>query len=245
MKKALLIGFLAILVVVGAGVFYLFSNLNSLVAQAIEQNGSAVTDTQVGVSGVDIKVRDGRGSISDLRVGSPEGFKATNVFELGNITVDLDVGSVREDPIVLDEVRIRAPVVHAELNEAGKLNLDELRKQVQSYGGGESGGRGAGDDGVQKRLRIAKFVFEEGRIEVDATAVGVEAKSIPLPEIRLSNVGGNQGAPPDEIAKIILTTFAKETASEIARSEVQDLIDDQLEESLGEEAKGLLDKVIN
>ena len=242
MKKNVFIGVLTLLVVAGFATYYLFSNLNALVARAIEDNGSAVTETDVNVSSVDVRLRDGRASVRGMKIGSPEGFSASNVFELGDIAVALDVGSVNEDPIVLDEVRIQAPVVHAELNEKGALNLDELRQRVQNYVGSDDSGAGS-SAGAQKRIRIAEFVFEQGRIEIDGSAIGIEKTTIDLPEIRLADVGGSGGAHPDQIAKIILSTFAKQAASEIARSEVQNLIEQKLGSSLADKAKGLLEKL--
>lgn len=237
MKKVVLIVGVVLVVAVAAGVYYLFSNLNSLVAQAIETHGSEATETSVNVSGVDIALREGRASISGLQIGSPEGFDVTHVFVLGDITVDLDVESVRDDPIVIDEVTIRAPVVNVEVLKDGSSNVDELRKRLQS------GGSAKGDAGSQKNIRIKRFVFEQGRIEVDASALGVEKRTITLPAIRINDVGGSNGAPPDQIARLILNTAAKNTASEIAKSEVNRLIKEQLGESLSDKAKGLLEKL--
>jgi hypothetical protein len=240
MKKTVIIGVLVIVAAaIAVGTWYLASNLDSLVAAAIEKQGSKVTQTSVNVSGVDLSLREGRGSIKGLRVASPEGYKAGNAISLGEITLKLDLGSVREDPVVIDEVRIEAPVVHVEITGKGSSNIDELRKRIQAYspgGEGESGGAG-------KRIRIKEFVFEKGRIEVDASALGMKERTLDLPEVRLSDVGGAQGAPPDEIAKIILGTEAKRVTSEIARSEVSRLIQDKLGGAISEKAKGLLDKI--
>lgn len=241
MKKMIIIGTIALGIAIGVGAYYLVSNLSSLVASAIEKHGSDVTQTSVGVSGVKISLREGRGSITDLRIASPEGFKTRNVFALADITIDLDLASVRENPIVIDEIRIRAPVINAEVLKNGNSNIDELRKRVQAY----SGAKAESADGVQKKLRIKKFVFEQGRVEVDASALGVGKRTLTLPEIRLDNVGGEKGVPPDQIAKLILTTVAKKTASEIASSEVNRLIKEQLGESISEKAKGLLGKIGN
>jgi len=242
MKK--LVISLAALVLVAAGVatgYFFLSNLNSLVAGAIETHGSEVTDTQVGVSGVDISLREGRGSITGLRVASPDGFEARDAFSLGDITVDIDLGSVREDPIVIDEIRIQAPVINAELTEKGSSNIDELRKRVQAY---TSGSSGSGSSGDVKKILIKKFVFEEGRVVVDASAIGVEKQEITLPEIHLENVGGSDGATPDEIAKIIVTTVAKNVTSEIASSEIDRLIKKELGDgSLTDKASNLLKKI--
>ena len=244
MKKKVIAGGVAILaIVIAVAAFYLASNLNSLVAGAIEKHGSDVTDTSVGVSGVDISLREGRGSITGLRVASPEGFEASNAFSLGDITVDIDLKSVREDPVVIEEIRIRAPVVNAEVTKTGASNIDELRKRVQAYTAAASGSGESG--GGTKKLRIKRFVFEQGRVEVDASALGVEKRTITLPEIRLSDVGGANGAAPDEIAKVILTTVAKKVMSEITESEVKRLVKNQIGDSITDEAKGLLKKIGN
>jgi hypothetical protein len=73
----------------------------------------------------------------------------------------------------------------------------------------------------------------------------VEKQTIVLPEIRLSDVGGVSGAAPDEIAKIILTTVAKKAMSEIARSEVNRRVKDELANSIADKAKGLFEKIGN
>ena len=244
MKKILIIAGVVVIVLIAVAVIFLFSNLNSLVAKAIEKHGSDVTQTNVSVSGVDISFREGRGSIKGLRVASPDGFKARNAFSLDDIIVDIDIKSVREDPVVIDEIRIQAPIVNAEIMKTGASNIDELRKRVEAYTGGTTG-EGGESSGDATRVRIKIFVFEKGRIEVDASVLGLEKRTIVLPEIRLNDVGGTNGAPPDEIARIILTTVAKKVTAEIAGSEVDRLIKDKLGDSITDEAKSLLEKIGN
>lgn len=242
MKKRV-IALVAVLLAGGAAAagYYFLSNLNVLVAGAIETHGSEVTETRVGVSGVDISIREGRGSIEGLRVANPGGYAEQDAFSLGNITLDIDLSSLREDPIVIDEIRVQGPVIHAELSKTGASNVDELRKRVEAY---TSGSSSSGKGGDEKKIRIKKFVFEEGRIVVDASAIGVQKKEIALPEFRLSNVGGSAGAAPDEIAKIVVVTVAKNVTSEIASSEIDRLIRKQLgDESLTEKASSLLKKI--
>lgn len=238
MKKPIIIGVIVAAVVAVGLTLYFFKNLNSLVAAAIEKYGGDATGTRVSVAGVEISLRAGRGSIKGLRVANPQGFSGRDAFSLADITVDIDLGSVRDNPVIIDEIRIQAPVVYAEVKETGASNIDALRKQVDSHrtGSDESGGS-------TTNIRIKTFVFEKGRINVDATALGVQKQELALPEIRLTDVGGKGGAPPDEVTKVILTAFAKNVASEIARSEVNGLIREQLGESLSDKAKGLLDKV--
>ncbi len=242
MKKLFFIAGIVVIVLIVVAVIVLLSNLNSLVAKVIEKNGSDVTQTKVSVSGVDISIREGRGSIKGLLVASPEGFKARHAFSLDDIVVDIDIKSVRGTPIVIDEIRIRAPIVNAEITETGASNINELRNRVQAYtaGAAEEGGESSGE---AKRIRITKFVFEKGRIELDASALGLEKRTVVLPEIWLSDVGGADGAPPDQIAKVILTTVAMKVTSEIAGSELDRFVKEKLGESITDKAKGILDKI--
>ena len=54
--------------------------------------------------------------------------------------------------------------------------------------------------------------------------------------------------PPDQVAKVILGTVAKRTASEVGRSEVNRIIKgqlDQIDDSVTDKVKGVLDKLGN
>jgi len=238
MKKLLIVAAVIVVLIVVLALL-LVSNLDSLVAKAIEKSGSGLTQTRVSVSGVDISLREGHGSIKGLRIANPPGYRSGTALALEDITIDLDVKSVRKDPIVIEEVRIQAPTISAEITKTGGSNIDELRKRVQAATAGKSGQPGKS----AKRIRIDRFVFERGRVEVDASSLGLEKSAIDLPEIRLENVGGANGAPPDEIGRIILTTVAEKAASEIAGSEIDRLVKEKLGGSLGDKAKGLFKKI--
>jgi len=231
------------IVVAAALIFLLYSNLDKLVAKGIEKYGSEATGTKVSVTGVDISLREARGSIAGLTVASPEGFDARTALSLDDITVAIDIKSLREDPIVVNEIRIKAPVVSAEITETGRSNIEELKKRIEEYAAKPGGGEGGGTNVKTSKLRIERFVFEEGRIEVDASALGIEKRSIVLPEIRLDDIGGPAGATPDELAATILKTLAARTTSTIAGSEIDRLINEKLGGSAVDKAKGVLEKI--
>ncbi len=237
--KKVLVAIIIIVVLIVIALVLLCSRLDSLVAHAIEKSGSEVTQTSVRVSGVDLSIREGRGTIRGLTIASPEGFDARDAFSLDEITLDIDVESMREEPIVIDEIRIKAPVINAEITKTGASNIEKIRENVMAY----SAGGGEQSESSEVLMRIELFVFEEGRIEVDASELGLENQTIELPEIRLSDVGGAGGAPPEEIAKIILTTVAKQVGSEMAGSQIDRMIKEKLGGSITDKAKGLLDKI--
>jgi len=221
MKKILVI-FAGVVVLIVVGVFLLLANLDSVVAKAIEKHGSEVTQTKVSVSKVELSLKEGRGSIKGLRVKSPDGFDGGDAFSLGDITLDIDIQSISSELVVINEMRILAPMVNVEINESGASNIDEIRKNVEASVGRKGGGDDdGGSEGKGKKIRIRKFVFEEGSIEVDASALGQEKRTVTLPEITLFDIGGTDGAMQDEITRVILSAVTKKVADEIASSGVK------------------------
>ena len=237
--RKVIVAIIVIVVLIVIALVLLCSKLDSLVAHAIEKSGSDVTQTSVRVSGVDLSIREGRGTVRGLTIANPEGFAEGDAFSLDEITLDFDVESMRGEPLTIDEVRIKAPVVNAQITKAGETNINKIRENVMAY----SAGGGEQSEGADVLIRIRQFVFEEGRVEVDVSDLGLENQTIGLPEIRLSDVGGAGGAPPDEIAKIILAAVAKQVGSEIAGSQIDRMVKEKLGESITDKAKGLLDKI--
>ena len=95
-----------------------------------------------------------------------------------------------------------------------------------------------------KRIRIEKFVFEEGLVDIDATPMGVKAFDRELPPLRLSNVGGVNGDTPDAIGKEVSREFLAAVRS-VVQSEIKQRATDKAKEVLSREADKALDKILN
>ncbi len=249
MKKKIFSGVILVVVLaVAGGIFYLLSNLNSLVAKVIENQGSEVTATKVAVAGVDISLRDGRAGMSGLTIDSPDGFKAQPAIGLGEIAVDIDIESLRGEPIVIEEILVRAPVVNAEVHKDGSSNIGVINDNVQKFsrelakrtGSGNNGGGDASAED-QKRIRIKKFVFEQGRIEVDASELGIDAQAVDLPVIRLNDIGGASGARPAEIAQAVLGALTRQATATIAKSGIETKAKEAARDEAEKLGKKLLD----
>lgn len=218
MKKALLALLLILVIGIGYTVYRIGSRLDAIVLAAIEKYGSEATGTRVEVGDVEIALKEGRATVTRLVVANPKGYDG-DAFSLGEITVDVDAGSVTKDPVVIDRITIAAPAVTFIVHSDGQSNLDVIRRNLESAAGG--GGQGGGDGGGSKstkRIRIKRFVFSDGTIHADATAVGAKkAVEVNMPAMELTNVGGSGGAPPDEIARIIAKAYSKRVAEVAAK----------------------------
>ena len=216
MKKVVLGAILVLLVTIGFGVYYLLSNLDSIVKSAIEKYGSEATQTSVQVASVKIVLQDGSGAIRGLTVGNPQGFSAPEAFSLGEIATQIDLKSLSEEVPVIEHITIRAPEVFFELNEKGQNNLDSLKKNLQSGASASSSSSSGKTDGSEPKLIIRKLVFADGSIH--ARVVPLDKKyELKLPDIVMNDLGGKTGATPSQIASQVVSILTERALVEIKK----------------------------
>jgi len=233
---------LVVLIAVGIAGYYLYSNLDVLVEQAIEQVGSDTVGVAVRVDRVELDLEAGRASIFGLSVANPIGFEGAEAFALGEITVDIDLDSILDqNPIILDEVRIESPAVFYELNAARKSNLDILAENASRGSKAEEAKEDAGASEPPLRMSIRKIRFADGQVEADTRAVGGNRLEAKLATSKLSNVGGQNGAPASEIGSIVVEDLVRRTLLAIG----QDQLDKVLKGQIGEEGAGAVNKLLD
>ena len=225
---------LVVLIAIGIGTYYLYSNLDVLVERAIEDYGSEAVGVSVQVDRVELDLAAGRASVFGPRVSNPPGFKGANALTLDEITIDIALDSIgKRDPIVLDEIRIEAPVVFYELNEALQSNLDVLAANASSVDQSESDSSEASETTEasnvrpEVRLRIRKLRFADGRLEADTRALGGNELRANLPTAELKDIGGTRGATGGEIGSIVFREFGRQTLTAISRKTLDSLVEDE------------------
>jgi hypothetical protein len=233
-----------VVLVVLAGVFasyYVYSSLDGIVKAAIERYGSEILGTPVRVASVSIQLGEGRGSIHGLRIANPRGFASGDAVSFGEITLDLDVDSLRaRDPIVISLVRVGEPFVLLATDAEGYTNLQAIQENTASYAG--SGMATESDpepsEGPPILLVIRRLSIAGGRVAADLTATGGKATEVKLPPLNLSKVGGSKGASPGELGTQVATAFVESTLTAVARSQIHKQLDGLIDQKLeGEEAK--------
>jgi len=240
----IVLGVLAvIIVIVVAAVFYGISKLDDLVVEGIERGGSKLTGTEVTVDAVDLSLRQGFASIAGLSIGNPEGFQGEQALRWDEVSVQIDLASMRQSPMRLAEVAVKGPEVFFELDADGNSNLDKIRRSVERWlpeseepaGEGEPAGRGQ-----DVRMAVTSFVFEEGALHADATAVGGEKYELELPALELRDLGGSQGVPPEQIGQEVLVEISRQASDAVTGQGVDALIDEHLSGETGEQVKELI-----
>lgn len=233
---------LLLLIAIGVGGYYVYSNLDAFVEQAIEEIGSEAVGVAVRVDRVAIDLEAGRASIFGLSVANPKGFDGPMAFTLGEMTIDIDLDSLRErNPLVLDEIRIESPVVFYESNAAGKSNLEVLSEYASRGSEVASEEEGASESQPPQRLRVRKIRFAGGRVEADTRKIGGNQMEAALATATLSDVGGAKGATGSEIGLVVVEELGRQTVLAIGRDQLDKFLKDQIGDEGAKAVKGLLD----
>jgi hypothetical protein len=196
MIKKLIIGVvLLLLVAVGGTVYY----LDSLVQRGIEVVGTQVLGTQVTVSGVSLSPLSGQGSISGLTIANPEGFDSAYAFELGEISLALDIASLSTDVVEISSIVIDSPRITYETN----LRNDNIRALLRNVSG-----EGSADEPVDdtsnpgKDLLIREFRMLNPQLDV---VTQIASAPIAMPDIVINDIGtGENGVSAEELLRLVL-----------------------------------------
>lgn len=228
---------LAVLFLLGcAAALILFRSLDATVKSAIEREGPAVTGTRVRVGGVHLGLREGRGELHDLRIANPEGFSDADAVTLGEVVLDVDTGSLGKAPLRIDEIRVTSSSLRLELDARGGSNLERIRRSVQDYAPMTR------TRGAAPRVAVQRLVFEGTKVQVDAGALGGRKSEWTLGDVTLTGLGGRDGVPADELAKVALERLVREATKKAATREIEDAAGRSLGKSAADVLGGLFGK---
>jgi hypothetical protein len=233
--RKVVVGFVAAAVLASVGLLWLGGNLNTIVKGAVERYGGRMTGTDVRLAGVSLKLRDGRGTLTGLRIRNPDGFSRGDAVSLGEITLEVDTESLAKEPIVIREIRVAGPQLLVEVAADGDVNLRSLQKAVERYVPETKSGGGS----PPPRIAVRTFSVEGGRLVLDATAVGGKRTESDLAGFVLTNPGGSEGVPADQLGQEVLRAVLKRSVEHGALDGLKQKAGEALKDAGGDVLKGL------
>ena len=243
MKRGFLIGGVVVVAVIAGLAVYLYASLESLIQEAVEVHGSEVAQVEVELDTVELDMASGKGALRGLKVGNPEGFETPSAFELGTISIDVDIGTVTDDIVVIREIVIDKPGVTYELSGAGN-NIDAIRRNVDAYMARHGlGGAANEDEDDGPKLIIEHLYVRGGIVRVSATVLQGKSMTAPLLAIHLENIGKDEGgASPGEVVERVMTSLGDSASKAAAGLGVGKTLD-SLKRSLGGVTEGVTESV--
>ncbi len=148
-------GLAIVLVVLGGGLWWLYTSLDFVVKNTIERIGPDIVGAPVTVREVRISAADGRGTLRGIEIGNPPGYASRRAIRAGTITVGIEPASLRNEVVAIREIVVEAPEIVYEVRGATN-NIEQIRKNIDAYvkrAGGEPERRGEGAPPVRAALR--------------------------------------------------------------------------------------------
>ena len=176
-----------VILIVAFAAYYVLGNLDRLVEVAIEKVGPQVTGTPVMVSGVSISLQEGRGEISGLTIGNPDGYKSDHALRIGRLAFALDTQTITADPVRITEIAVSDTDLIAELGTAG-LNLRALMNNMGSDGSEKAAESESTSSGPG--LVIDRFDFTGAKMTLETPLKDYETA---VPDVNLTGIGEKEG----------------------------------------------------
>jgi uncharacterized protein involved in outer membrane biogenesis len=185
-------------ILLAAGVAYwLHNNVDRLIQQTIETQGSQMTGAPVRVGAVKISALDGRGELSNLVIGNPPGFKSLYALKVERVLVEIDIATLTKDVVTIKRIEVAAPDVIYEKG-ATATNFDVIQKNIATAVGSSTDKKGG------KKIIVDHFSLRDANAKVSAAFMNGKTLGVSLPDITLNHIGQQKnGIPPDEFGQIV------------------------------------------
>jgi hypothetical protein len=256
MKNVIIIVAVIIILVI-AGVIFLIGNVDSIIKKGVETVGPKILKAPVTLNDVNVSVFKGKGTITGLVVGNPEGFKTDYAFKLGETSLDLDVKSVTSDKIHIRSLIIDSPEIMYEGALGKNNNLTKLQSNIEEItsrtgkkdDGSEGGASGSSEDdlsGSSKKIQIDYIKISGAKVTASLDILMGKTLDVNLPTIELHDIGKNSEATVTDAVKLVLDKLNSSTYQSV-KEKAKGIINidgvKELKDDIGEKAKEGLDKL--
>jgi len=214
--KTLLIVVAVVVVLVAGAVFYVGSNLDSIVQSAIENIGTEMLGVEVSVGGVELALKEGRGSIRGFEIANPPGYSRSPAFAIDELTLKLDFKSG-----AIQLIRAGAPEIRVETK--GETNNFEALLGGLAAPAPADESEVQTEDGEPLQLTIDKIEIEAA----NATLIsddGSEPTELSIQALTFTNLSGTAEEITSQVIRQLLTTISdavKQAVREAAHQAVE------------------------
>ena len=253
--KKLLVVLLIVLIAISGLLFFLKDNLDEIVREIIVTSVSDATQTNVSLAQVKLNLKEGIGVLNNYQQGNPEGFQTKYAFRFDQAELDIDVGTILDDVVIIERVFINHADIVYEFND-GKTNFVELKKNIdkntkkknsdQKNKPVEDQEKTSSQSKTQQSKKIIIRSFEMINTEVEAAMpfASSQTLSVQLPNIKLSNIGAKEnGLLADELMKVFIDAMEKDLKRAVNFKNLVNDLEKDLKKQIDREAEKAIKKI--
>jgi uncharacterized protein involved in outer membrane biogenesis len=231
MKKLLrVVLVLVVLLIVGLGALYFYRN--SLIRSAVESNASESLGVKTTLGSANLGLFGGKLSLGNLKIGSPKGYTADEMFTLGELGLGVNYGDLRKDPVRVSSITIDKPKAVLEYVD-GKFNFQALMDQM------------APSKSEPVKLIIDELTVKDAMVEVHAPMLPTPI-TVTIPTVVLKQVGTGEGAQNGAAIKDVVGAVMSALAASASNSpqlkdfsQLQGILKDQAQQAMAKVQKEL------
>ena len=254
MKKLLVVLLIVLIVISGLFVF-LKDNLDEIVREIIVTSISEATQTNVSLAQVKLNLKEGVGVLNNYQQGNPVGFQTKYAFRFDQAELDIDVGSILDDVVIIERVFINHANILYEFND-GKTNFVELKKNIDKNLKKKNSDKENKPIGEQdkissqsqtqqsKKIIIRSFEMINTEVEAAMPFASSQTLSVQLPNIKLNNIGAKEnGLLADELMRVFVDSMEKDLKRAINFKNLVHDLEKDLKEQIDQEAEKAIKKI--
>lgn len=209
MKKFFVRFLLLTLLLIGVGITLIVINIDYLIKLAIENHGSQVLATEVSVEKVRARLKQGRLRIKTLKVANPNGFSSPSAIQIASISTKMGISGMDPDHIEVDKLAIYSPIITYEINDEYQDNFSILGRSLNDYLI-QSGETASTDNASGLSVTVRDFIMNNGQLKLLVAPSDKKEYQLTVPDIRLHDIGGEDGVTPNQIASTIYKSIYTE-----------------------------------
>jgi len=195
MKKIgkMLVGIVVVIVVLLlALVLTLPFTIGPIVKTAASVGGPKALGVPVSVGDVKLSPLAGTLTISQVKVGNPEGYSKTDSFAVDKVEVGLNVSSLMSDTIVVRKIQIDAPAIAFE-SKKGLSNFDAMLANAKKSSEENEKAEKSGEKKAGKKVVIEEFTLNNAKVSYASDLTMGKALKIALPSVTVRDIGKEKG----------------------------------------------------
>ena len=229
--------FVIVVIIVGSIVA---NNINDVVQTVVEDIGSETLKTNVTLSKADVSLMSSRVLLSGLSIDNPDGFSDAKLFHMDNVIVDVDLMSLLDNTISVEEILIDGAKITVEQKGTGtnvQKVLDNIDQNKDSPPPTEESEQPSSLDDLLVKVKSFQFVGSSATLVTEQWG----EQDLQLAEIKIKDIGGSEGVPVDELVGEIMNPIIKKLKL-AAERRLKEIFKEKAKEKLNEKTEELKGK---
>ena len=184
----------------------------SILKTGIEAGASKALNVGVSLDKASLALFAGKVGLKGLVVNNPDGYESPNMLDLGSAAVDVGVGSLLSDTVVIEDMKFDNITLMIE--QKGLTN--NLQEVINSLPTKDAGETKTEDESAGKKLNITNLEITNINVKVKLLPVTGMADTItfPLDSIQMQNLGSESKLDVAALTAKILSALAAGVAKQ-------------------------------